>query len=286
VQRTPSGKTLTGLYSASAPRLPKFNQSLGDDYDAVVSSPLSDSKQPPSPQTRFGMVAMAAAKAQSPLKGNYNDDFDLNMMKHSRSLTELRTSNAREEAGALSGTDLSKSESQVTLRMLRQLQGEVAQLKRNLDHLEEERKEWSLRYSKRLCISSNLLLGVWLFATRFTKSLSRRHRMSGLAAQLLIPPTSQTNNSLGLYVTSAIFAGLKASAMFFFALFLLTRNRQDEWLRVIGFLLSSGYSVYLGVVIKFLPRMNYLNVLFNLAYIIARYYHLQGIPAFNQLQFL
>jgi hypothetical protein len=172
-------------------------------------------------------------------------------------------------------------ESQHTLRLLRQLQGEVAMLKINIHSMEEERKEWSLRYAKRLCIASNTVLAIWVFAHTFIASIRRRSRHSDWVAAKIIQATGHNN-----LVINATYAGIKAAIAFICSLVLLGKHRKEEIYRIAGFAISTAYSIYLAFGPKFLPRTNYLNVFFNLVYFLTRYYHSQGLPAFKQLQFL
>jgi hypothetical protein len=192
-------------------------------------------------------------------------------IRQSRSFNELHFANG--------------AESLQTLRLLRILQGEIAQLKSNINSIEEERKEWSLRYAKRLCVASNLLLALWIFIAKFMKNFKLRKHETDLVARFILASTSKPN-SIGYFIVSAIYSGMKASFLFILSLVFLSKNRKGEFYRFVGFSVSTLYSIYLAFVPKFMPRTNYLNVFFNLTHLLTRYYHSQGIPAFKQLQFL
>lgn len=171
-----------------------------------------------------------------------------------------------------------------TLKILRQLQYEVSQLNRKVNSFEEESKQWSLRYSRRLCISSNFSLGIWIFLSKFSESLKNRYKLTGILAKIALPASLKKSNILLVYIISAVIVGVRSCAIFFASTILFTRSKNVS--RNLGFILSTGYSAYLASIKKFSPWANYSNIFLNVAFAFARYYHLHGLPAFNHLQFL
>ena len=63
---------------------------------------------------------------------------------------------------------------------LRTLQREVASLKRKVTLFEEQtnRNFWGTRYSRRMAVTSNLLLGLWIFWGRFLKQFQKHNKSS------------------------------------------------------------------------------------------------------------
>jgi hypothetical protein len=171
-----------------------------------------------------------------------------------------------------------------TVKLLRQLQYEVSQLNRKLHSFEQESKTWSLRYSRRLVILSNLLLAFWLFMAKFLASIRHRERASGLLARILMPRIDRKSNALLMFVASAFIAGLKSCWVFCLSAYLVTSR--PNWRRNVGCSLSTLYSIYLAFVPQFMPWSNYVNVFLNVTHLFARYFQLHGLPAFDHLTFL
>jgi hypothetical protein len=89
----------------------------------------------------------------------------------------------------------------VTERLF-ELQFEVNRLNHKVRAWDVESSQWSVRYTKRMVLLSNVLLGGWVFALRFVQSLRRRgaagssrHSTSWLSALFLSSARSSSSNS-------------------------------------------------------------------------------------------
>lgn len=63
---------------------------------------------------------------------------------------------------------------------IKEMQFELSQLNRKFREFEEENEQWSLRYSRRLVIAFNGILGLWIFTIRLFKALNQRKADSTL----------------------------------------------------------------------------------------------------------
>jgi len=158
---------------------------------------------------------------------------------------------------------------------LRNLQNEVALLKRKLMQFEEEtnRNRWAIRYSRRMAIMSNLLLGLWIFWSRFLKQIQKQKKSRLLGAIGMVPVVSplgnnsKQQNSLNAILYEGYMKAISKSWVFMFAALLLTRR--DAWKRNMGLALSSWYSLYCAIFSHYLPWTNYFNLFANLLYVTA-----------------
>jgi hypothetical protein len=54
------------------------------------------------------------------------------------------------------------------------MQFEVSRLNRKIKEYEEDSEQWTLRYSRRAVIFSNVALGCWIFLLKFMSTLRKR----------------------------------------------------------------------------------------------------------------
>jgi len=140
-----------------------------------------------------------------------------------------------------------------------------------------------MRYSKRMVILSNLLLGIYSFWSRYLHYVRNRYRLRGLIRQLLFVPKflQNSDNSKQLIMYEGFVNATFRSVLFFISTYLLTRK--VTWLRNLGFVLSTAYSLYLAFFSRFMPWTNYFNIFANVLYITARLnYSSNLIPSFTE----
>jgi len=161
---------------------------------------------------------------------------------------------------------------------LRALQVEIANLKRKVYLFEEEsnRNRWAIRYSRRMAIMSNLLLGLWIFWSRFLKHVQRQKK-TRLLGSIMGPgnfnlksflnkqPQQNQQHPLNKLLYEGYAKAISKSWVFFFGALMLTRN--VSWKRHIGLSLTTSYSLYLAIFSQTLPWTNYFNMFANLLYL-------------------
>jgi hypothetical protein len=185
---------------------------------------------------------------------------------------------------------------------LRDMQYEIGRLSRKIKEYEEDTEQWSLRYSRRIVILSNVSLGVWIFLLQFLDGIRTRSVQDTWLTRMFIPrgvlsmakaasPTSASAaaNSLPLsgVLISGFLTGVQSSILFLLSAGL--QNRSQSWSRNTGFLLSTGYSLYLLLLRRkdVRPHVgNWFNVVSNFIYLVTRYYFLHGLLVFNSMRIL
>jgi len=155
-------------------------------------------------------------------------------------------------------------------KQIRVLQKELYDLKRKVQELDTESSRWGIRYSKRMVILSNLLLGIYSFWSRYLHYVRNRYRLRGLIRQMLFVPKflQNSDNSKQLLMYEGFVNAAFRSILFFFSTYLLTRK--VTWVRNLGFVTSTAYSLYLAFFSRFMPWTNYFNIFANVLYITAR----------------
>lgn len=156
---------------------------------------------------------------------------------------------------------------------VRSLQSELATLKRKMSVFEDDtnRNRWGIRYSRRMAIMSNLMLGLWIFWSKFMKHVQTQKK-SRLLGVVMGTKKQTPLHSLNSILYEAVMKATKKSWIFFFAAFLLTRH--VDWKRHFGLTISTSYSLYLAMFSHFLPWTNYFNMFANLLYITSTAWHL------------
>lgn len=187
---------------------------------------------------------------------------------------------------------------------LRDMQYEIGRLSRKIKEYEEDTEQWSLRYSRRIVILSNISLGIWIFLLQFLDGIRTRSVRNSTLAQLFIPrnvlaaaaaaganAAAKTTSNAGLPLSAVLISGLltgvQSSLIFFLSAGLQIRTQ--SWKRNTGFILSTFYSLYLVLLRRqeFRPHVtNYFNIVANLFYVAARYYFLHGLLVFNAMRIL
>jgi len=151
---------------------------------------------------------------------------------------------------------------------MRSLQKEISSIKRKVALFEEEnnRNRWGIRYSRRMAVMSNLLLGLWIFWSRFLKHVQKQKK-SRLLGVIVPPLKQQEQHSLNKLLYEGCMKAISKSWVFLVGALLITRS--ISWKRHIGLGLTTSYSLYLAIFSHFLPWTNYFNIFSNLLYITA-----------------
>jgi len=166
---------------------------------------------------------------------------------------------------------------------VRSLQSELATLKRKMNVFEDDtnRNRWGIRYSRRMAIMSNLMLGLWIFWSKFMKHVQTQKK-SRLLGVVMGGKKQTPLHSLNSILYEAIMKATKKSWIFFFAAFLLTRH--VDWKRHFGLTISTSYSLYLAMFSHFLPWTNYFNMFANLLYITSTAWNLPNTGESSSLE--
>ena len=93
---------------------------------------------------------------------------------------------------------------------LREMAYEVSRLHRKIKEYEEESEQWSLRYSRRLVILSNLALGGWIFLLQLMDGIKARAVVDSWLNRLFIP--SSVFAASAAATSAAVGAGSAATA--------------------------------------------------------------------------
>jgi hypothetical protein len=121
------------------------------------------------------------------------------------------------------------------------LERELSALRVKMTAVEENKSRWGVKYSRRIAILANLLLGVWLFWSHFLQFVQRR-KGKLLQNMVMRPGVQDTLNSV---LWQAWWRALNASWAYFVSMALLTSN--TSWKRSVGLLLSSLTSLYFAL---------------------------------------
>jgi len=102
-----------------------------------------------------------------------------------------------------------------------ELERTIAELKWRLDRMEEDtglRTRWGVRYSRRMAILANLMLGLWNFWGIFSNLLKKRRRK--IMTAMFVTPTHKVNGSLNEVLYEAMRSASLRSSVFFICCFL------------------------------------------------------------------
>jgi len=144
------------------------------------------------------------------------------------------------------------------------LQREIASIKHKVALFEEgtHQNRWGIRYSRRMAVMSNMLLGLWIFWSRFLTHIQKKNILG-----VIVPPLKQEHHPLNKLLYEGFMKAISKSWVFFAGAMLITRS--VSWKRHIGLGLTTSYSLYLAIFSHFLPWTNYFNMFSNLLYITA-----------------
>jgi len=139
-----------------------------------------------------------------------------------------------------------------------ELEKTIAEMKWRIDQMEESTGahiRWGVRYSQRMAILANVLLGLWHFWIEFVDLIQKRRRV--IVQSFL--QKQQTSNQLNSVVSDAYqFAAWRSSIFFICALLIFSKS---NWKRVVGIFLSCFASFYFS---PKHPTANYFTLFANL----------------------
>jgi len=170
---------------------------------------------------------------------------------------------------------------------IREMQFEVSRLSRKVKEILEESELWSLRYSRRMVVLSNVMLGGWIFLLRFSRCFKEGSEVGNRGGWLVrwLLPSASDKIPLSAVLVSAFLEGFQGATIFLISA--LLHLRQSSWKRNVAFGLSTSYSIYLAYSSDLNPRAsNYFNVFFNVLFLLCRYYYLHGLLVFNNMRIL
>jgi hypothetical protein len=177
------------------------------------------------------------------------------------------------------------------LEQVRQLQLTVSKMRRSIKDLEEDDSQWSIRYTRRIVVLTNYLLALGGFLARFASTFRRRQtkakgRVLRSFHTFILRSLNIKSTSLASTLVLSALNGVSDSLMFGVAANLFTSK--EAWKRNLGFILSSGNSVYLTQISSQVhaigPPFHMLSLLFNVLYLIERYYFLHGLLWFGNMR--
>eukprot|EP01125_Pyxidicula_operculata_P016578 TRINITY_DN5722_c0_g1_i1.p1 TRINITY_DN5722_c0_g1~~TRINITY_DN5722_c0_g1_i1.p1 ORF type:complete len:236 (+),score=30.86 TRINITY_DN5722_c0_g1_i1:41-748(+) len=146
---------------------------------------------------------------------------------------------------------------------IQELERTVTELKWRIEEMEEDvglRTRWGVKYSRRVAIIANFLLGLWNFWSRFLNLIQKRRRH--IMQTLFVSPNSKLDHNLNEILYEVIRTASLRSSMFFLCSLLLCSRY--PWKRMIGLLLSSFTSLWLSP--KHTQLGNYLTLFANTLY--------------------
>ena len=170
---------------------------------------------------------------------------------------------------------------------IRELELETSRLQRKIKEYEQDNGKWSLRYTRRLVIVSNLMLGGWVFIVAFLRCLKMSVPRDSYLLRLIIPSAfKMEGKGQSVPITARLIGatadGVQSSLPFFVAATLTIRGG-TALRRNVAFLLSTLCSMYQALSSRKNPRAaNYINIFLNLLYVASRYYHLHGLLSFGE----
>src|SRR5690349_39188 len=110
-----------------------------------------------------------------------------------------------------------------------------------------------------MAIMSNILLGLWIFWSRFLKHVQKQKKSS--LFYVVVPPLNKQTYSLNSLLYDAYMKSISKSWVFFMGALLLTRNapwkRYQEFVHFVTFCsyfglgLTTSYSIYLAIFTHF-----------------------------------
>jgi len=101
-------------------------------------------------------------------------------------------------------------------KQMRDMQLDIGFLYRKIKDADSEKTQ-PMVYSKRLALTSNVILGVWTFISRAAESFQERRRLTGVSRWLLVPKGLQNKNSLLAVGYDALATGLQTCLPYFMA---------------------------------------------------------------------
>ncbi|KAF2077033.1 hypothetical protein CYY_001665 [Polysphondylium violaceum] len=231
--------------------LDSIKRSKSTPFLNLLSSPngLNSSTSPPPPQQ------------QQPKQNKYNQLYQLYQIQ-----CQLQQQQQQQQQQQSLYTNLHQQ--QDFINQINTLLLEIEAIKKKLSEMEDEqgRNTWGLRYSRRVLITSNFLLGIWVSISRILMYIGKQKKSRLL--HVVVPAFGQeSRNHISLLLLESIANAARKSWLFFFSSFLLTRS--TPWKRQSGLFICTFYSLYLAFFPQYLPWTNYFNIFASLLYVTA-----------------
>eukprot|EP01121_Diplochlamys_sp_Union-15-3_P004157 TRINITY_DN1414_c0_g1_i1.p1 TRINITY_DN1414_c0_g1~~TRINITY_DN1414_c0_g1_i1.p1 ORF type:complete len:333 (+),score=46.53 TRINITY_DN1414_c0_g1_i1:64-1062(+) len=143
---------------------------------------------------------------------------------------------------------------------------ELSALKQRMTSYEKKLGEsrWGLRYSRRMAIVANFVVGIWIFWRRLLLYAFKNKK--GTKKPRLSMAVTKPETFLAIYLKGAYFFAISQSWYFFVASLLLVSK--DEWKRQIGLILSTSISLFMAYKSHFIGSL-YGNLFANILYATA-----------------
>eukprot|EP00741_Cyanophora_paradoxa_P012472 tig00020610_g12051.t1 len=125
-----------------------------------------------------------------------------------------------------------------------------------------DRAERRLPRPAQISMMSNLLVGVWVFLSRYEVYIRRSNRTRGWASKFL-PPSLKPSDSFSAVVFEGYVHALLRSFPFFISAYLLTRPQR--WKRSLAYWLAATVSLYFGLFSKVAPWCFHFNFFITVA---------------------
>jgi len=135
---------------------------------------------------------------------------------------------------------------------------------------------WEFRYLNRSVVFANVALACVLFAEGYISQLRPLFNRRDLKPNELY---KYLEERLAISSTQGIVLGSYNAFPFLLSSFLFLRLKAYQ--RNLGFFLSTSYSLYLIMNKRMVVRANVTNILFNIAFLIMRYYRLHGLTQYK-----
>eukprot|EP01120_Amphizonella_sp_Union-15-10_P014353 TRINITY_DN6926_c0_g1_i1.p1 TRINITY_DN6926_c0_g1~~TRINITY_DN6926_c0_g1_i1.p1 ORF type:complete len:273 (-),score=30.78 TRINITY_DN6926_c0_g1_i1:35-853(-) len=142
---------------------------------------------------------------------------------------------------------------------------ELTTLKQRMSAYEKDlgKTQWGLRYSRRMVITANFLVGIWIFWRRLLWYAFKKRKKT---TRLTITAVRKPETFVRTYLKEAYVYAIGQSWIFFLASILLMSK--EEWRRQLGLIVSSAASIYMAYKNRFMGS-NYFNLFANLLYATA-----------------
>eukprot|EP01124_Arcella_intermedia_P012469 TRINITY_DN18807_c0_g1_i1.p1 TRINITY_DN18807_c0_g1~~TRINITY_DN18807_c0_g1_i1.p1 ORF type:complete len:226 (+),score=44.53 TRINITY_DN18807_c0_g1_i1:44-721(+) len=162
-----------------------------------------------------------------------------------------------------STTTLDSHSKESLLTRIQQLEKTVNELKWRIEAMEEDvglRTRWGVRYSRRMAIVANVLLGLWNFWGHLSHLLKKRRRH--IMTFMLVSPSNKIHENLDSVIYEVLRKASLRSSIFFICSFLL--YSKFSWKRILGLIFSTFAALYMSP--NHTQLGNYFTVFANLLY--------------------
>mmetsp|Transcript_1116 Transcript_1116/g.1939 ORF Transcript_1116/g.1939 Transcript_1116/m.1939 type:complete len:163 (+) Transcript_1116:17-505(+) len=146
------------------------------------------------------------------------------------------------------------------------LRQDVARL---ANRLSKDQSRWTLRHTESISLLSNVLVGCWVFLSRYELFIRKSNRVRGYNSGTFTPPALKGPEGFLTVVHAAYVHGILRSWPFFLSSFLLASS--SNWKRFFGYALSTGYSLFLAFRSTYMPWVYHFNIFCIFLYFLSLY---------------